>query len=99
MVLSTSVELDLKLKLPVAAVNMAGTGIGLEGEKIITLIVSVLFMKCRRLKIQTFQKNYNRLRCQRSSGIPSRENDPETGPFCFLSEGHFLTLRSSVFSR
>jgi hypothetical protein len=35
LVLSTSVELDLKLELPVAAVNMAGNG--LEGEKIITL--------------------------------------------------------------
>jgi hypothetical protein len=35
MVLSTSVELDLKLELPVAVVNMAGNG--KEGEKIITL--------------------------------------------------------------
>jgi hypothetical protein len=35
MVLSTSVELDLKLELPVGVVNMAGNG--KEGEKIITL--------------------------------------------------------------
>ena len=57
LVLSTSVELDLKLELPVAAINMAGNG--LEGEKIITLAKQIRAHHDCRTKIDIADAKYD----------------------------------------
>ncbi len=57
LVLSTSVELDLKLDLPVAAINMAGNG--LEGEKIITLAGQIRANHDCRPKIDIADAKYD----------------------------------------
>jgi hypothetical protein len=82
MVLSTSVEVHLKLELPVAVVNMAGNG--KEGEKIITLGQQTRSHHGCRSKIDIADTKYD-------------NNDPKTDLFCSLPEGQFLTLRPSFF--
>jgi hypothetical protein len=57
LVLSTSVELELKLELPVAAINMAGNG--LEGEKIITLAKQIRAHHDCRTKIDIADAKYD----------------------------------------
>jgi hypothetical protein len=57
MVLSTSVELDLKLELPVAVVNMAGNG--KEGGKIITLAKQIRAHHDCRPKIDIADAKYD----------------------------------------
>jgi hypothetical protein len=57
MVLSTSVELDLKLELPVGVVNMAGNG--KEGEKIIDLTKQIRDQHDCRTKIDIADAKYD----------------------------------------
>ncbi len=67
--LSTSVELDLKLELPVAATNIAGNGE--EGKKIITNTEQIKTHHDCRVKIDIADAKYDTIEnyaCLRKNG-------------------------------